>query len=448
MQTEKTDREILAQFGVVFDERPDARLSQFGGVSPVLAFLKKGKFRERLAGQLGDKRARSCLQLMLGVLVGAKSLDETERVFRDPLLRRFLGNPVCATELGRDFKSFSKSEIENLHDFNQSLAIFELLQSVPQTEELIFDVDATSVRKFGHQEGVEKGYIEKSKIEDCYQYLLFRLHNLNTFFYGTIRGGSAHSQNGYADYLRRFLPAFKRQWKTCFRTDSGYFSEENIEIYTENEVRFFCKAPMNESRQSFAQISRDLVWICDERNPNIEYASHVTNTKNGTLYREIYKRTRCQSPQLGLFESISYRYDCLTTNDLTVADPKAYLFYNGRANVENNIRELKNDYQLGKIVTENFDANDVITQMTLFAYLIIQHFKRTLLPKDMHRMQLSTIRWQVMNIPGRIFREARRSWIRIQNVFASETFYARIYRKLATLNSWVLAPPDFQVQVA
>jgi hypothetical protein len=442
MATEKTDQEILAQYGIVFDSRPDARLSQFGGLSPILEFLKKGKIRSRLEELFGEKRARSLLQLGVGIVAGASSLEEAFRVSRDPLIHKFLGNPVGAIELGRDLKSFTKSELEHFHDFNQSLAILELLQFVKQDEELIFDVDATSVQKYGNQEGVEKGFIEKDKIEDCYQYLFFRLHNLNTFFYGTIRGGAAHSQNGYSEYLARFLPAFKKQWKVCFRTDSGYFSEKSIDLYSENEARFFCKVPMIKEKQAYAQVSEDLVWIKDTKNSDVEYAILTTNTAKGTLYRQIFKRTKIKQAQLSLLESASYRYDCLATNDLVIEGRSAFEFYNGRANVENNIKELKQDYALGKIVTDNFDANDVITQVTLFFYLLVQHFKKTVLPDDMQRLQLSTLRWKVMNIPGSLFRGARRQWIRIQNIFLSEAIYAKIFRKLESLHSWVLSPPE------
>ena len=199
---------------------------------------------------------------------------------------------------------------------------------------------------------------------------------------------------------------------------------------------------MSVTRQSFAENSGDLAWYSDPKRSGVEYASWLTNTALGTVYREIFRRTKIRQSQLSLLGAASYRYDCLATNDLSIKEWDAFDFYNGRANVENNIRELKYDYALGKIVTESFDANDAITQVTLLFYLLIQHFKRTLLREDMQRMQLSTLRWQVMNIPGQLFREARRTWVRIQNVFASEALYAEIYRKLLRLRSWILAPPE------
>lgn len=441
MQTQETDREILARYGIVFDTRPDARLSQFGGVAPILEFLKKGRVRQRLAEIYGEKKARSLLQLCIALITGAKSLEDVHRVGQDPVVRKFIGNPVGPTELSRDFKAFTRTEVESLHEWCMSLPILELLQFVDQGEELVFDVDATSVQKYGHQEGVEMGYIEQNKIEDCYQYLLFRLHNLNTFFYGTIRGGSAHSQNGYTGYLERFLPAFERRWKLAFRTDSGFFSERAFDLYTQYSVRAFCKAPMIETRQSFAQVSAELTWISDPKQVGVEYASYLTKTAAGTTYREIYKRAKISKSQLSLFESVGYRYDCLATNDFTILEWDAFVFYNGRAHVENNIKELKQDYQLGKIVTESFDANDVITQVTLLAYILVQHFKRTSLPDDMGRMRLGTLRWSAFNIPAGLFREARRQWLRLQNVFQTEAFYAGIYRRLDQLRSWVLSPP-------
>ncbi|MEK7691121.1 MAG: transposase, partial [Bdellovibrionota bacterium] len=158
-----------------------------------------------------------------------------------------------------------------------------------------------------------------------------------------------------------------------------------------------------------------------------------------------YKRMRQQKAQLGLFESANYRFDCLATNDLNINPRAAFEFYNGRANIENNIRELKNDYALGKIVTESFNANDVITQVTLLAYLLMQHFKRTLQPKEMFKMRLSTLRWQVLNIPGTMYREARRRWIRLQNVFVSEAFYSWIYQKLSRIKSRVVTPPEVPI---
>jgi hypothetical protein len=439
---------VMKEFGVAFDRRPI--VSQFGGLAPFLAFLSKGQFRRRFAEQFGEQKARSIIQLMIGVIVGAKDMEDVERIGNsDGYIRKYLKQglvgAVGATQLARDFKAFGKAELEVFHDFNMSLSILELARELPQTEVLVFDIDATAVEKYGSQEGVEEGYVEKDKILACYQYLFFRLHNLDTFLYGTIRGGAAHSQNGLVEYLERFLPLFKDKWKTAWRADAGYFNEAAFDVFSENDATFFIKAPMSEPRVGMASHSTELVWRRDERDSGAEYASRLTNTERGTVWREVFKRTKKKGAQLSLLGIAEYRYDCVATNDLVIDEFGAFSFYNARANIENNIRELKNGYSLGDIVTDCFDANDAITQVTMTAYLLMSHFKRLALPKDLRRMQLTTLRWRLFNIPGRMLWSARREWIKLFNVFTDEKTYAAIFYKIKYLRSWVLSPPALAV---
>ena len=128
-----------------------------------------------------------------------------------------------------------------------------------------------------------------------------------------------------------------------------------------------------------------------------------------------------------------------------MVDFDVFAFYNARANIENNIKELKHGYQLGEIVTDSFDANDAMTQATMLAYLLMSHFKRLALPKDMRRMQITTLRWRLFNIPGRMLWATRRQWIRLYNVFTDEKSYAAIFYKVKYLRSWVLKPPALAV---
>lgn len=192
-------------------------------------------------------------------------------------------------------------------------------------------------------------------------------------------------------------------------------------------------------------MSPDVHWT--EEVGGVSYFSRLTNTAKGTMYREVFKRTLIPHKygQMSFFDLENYRYDCIATNDLSTSEEEVFLFYNGRANIENNIKELKQDYQLGKIVTESFNANDVITQLTMLTYMLVRHFQSEVLPEKMQRMQLSTLRNHVFNIPGRILFMQRKIWIRIQNLFLDQFTYAEIFTNLKKLKSWILEPPDLSV---
>lgn len=440
--------QILRQFGYVFSTKHN--LSQFGGLKIFMDLLAKAKLRERLRLEFGDYKARSLLQMMIGIVGGAKTMNDIGAVAKDPLVASFLGNPVEEAQLGRDVRKFSRAEIEALHDFCVSCSVLDFVREISHNEELVFDIDATSVIKYGEQEGVNKGYVGADNPDDCYQYLLIRIHNRNTFLYGTIREGSSHSQNNLCGYLERFLPMLKDKWKSAWRGDSGYYNEDAFDLFSTNDARFFVKAPMIPARLNMAETSPDLHWRViqkankENRFTEISFAERSTNTKKGTKFREVFKRTqKSQWGQMSLGDlGDSVRFDCIATNDFALAPEAIFDFYNGRANIENNIRDLKQDYALGKIITEKFDANDVITQVTLLTYLFIQHLKIKTFPPQLQRQTLSTLRNRLFNIPSSIFRESRKVYLRLQNVFCQAPHYAQILAALATMQSWLVFPPE------
>jgi hypothetical protein len=436
-------RKVLLDFGVEYSTKNN--LSQLGGMKVLLHLLKRGQFRERFTELFDGYKARTLLQTVIGLWAGARTMVEVGQTGKDPLVKKFIGDVVEEAQLGRDFRSFSKQEIESLHDFNISQTIFDLVQKVPQEETLYFDIDATAVEKYGHQEGVQKGYVGNTDPETCYQYLLVYFNNRKTFLYGTVRGGSAHSQNDFCGYLSRFLPMLERRWNTVFRADAGYYNELAFDLMSEHSATFFIKAPMSESRQNFVQTST-LTW--GPTINGISYADYTTVTAAGTKIREIYKRTQTEVTQLSLGEMAGFRYDCVSTNDFTIAEAEAFGVYNKRAHIENAIKELKEDYQLGHIVTDNFDANDAITQITLFAYMIIQVLKNEVLPPKMQRMRLSSLRTHLFNVPACLVHWARRQILRIQNIFTPEAIMASIIKKTLRLQSWAIEPPSPQFVAA
>ena len=64
--TDQDAAKILKQNRIVFD--PNMKATQFSGAAPFLAFLKKGKIRSRLEKEFGAYRARSIMQILVGII--------------------------------------------------------------------------------------------------------------------------------------------------------------------------------------------------------------------------------------------------------------------------------------------------------------------------------------------------------------------------------------------
>ena len=93
-----------------------------------------------------------------------------------------------------------------------------------------------------------------------------------------------------------------------------------------------------------------------------------------------------------------YSYEALVTN-LTSEPLHRWRFYNRRARAELIIRELKYAYALGKIPTNDFQANEAYFQVGLLAYNLLNGFKRLCVPPHLQRATLQRLRQRLFVVP-------------------------------------------------
>ncbi len=409
------------------------KTSSFGGLPTFLCFLERADFRNRMGEILGDVAAKGLLQIMLGSLMGARSMEDVALLSKDKVIKDFIGSPLSATRITRVLRKVAKSQIQHLHELTLSNALLDMAASTDKEYFQTLDFDATAAKKYGHQEGVAYGYLDKNQIKKCYQYQIVRNDALNTIVYGTIRDGSTHSQNDFCGYLNMILPMFSGTWALRIRADSGYFNEEAFDKCHKNNIFFFIKAPMSPSRKAQA-LNTFMTWKPDPDDPNIEYAMRKTVTWEGTPWNEIFKRVKDAENTDG------YKYNCLATNDFRAEPQAAYNFYNQRANIENVNSELKGDLGLGSIVTKWFDVNDIITQGIIILHQLLSHFKRTCLDKADREKRAATLSDNLFRTPAEIMRSSRREWLRVYTTLYDGLTFARIFARIEALtNVFVLS---------
>jgi hypothetical protein len=77
------------------------------------------------------------------------------------------------------------------------------------------------------------------------------------------------------------------------------------------------------------------------------------------------------------------------------------------------IKELKADYPLAKIPTSQFAANDAYFHLLLFAYNLMNWFKRLCLPAGYQSLTLGTLRRQLLLISGELVHTPRGPVLRL-----------------------------------
>jgi len=120
----------------------------------------------------------------------------------------------------------------------------------------------------------------------------------------------------------------------------------------------------------------------------------------------------------------AYVYRVLVTN-LALTPLHVWRFYNARAEAELVIREMKEAYALGKIPTGDWAANCAYFQLVVFAYNLLNWFRRFCLPEPWHRLTLPTIRQRLLVIPGELVRPQGRPVLKLPRSFPyQEEFFA------------------------
>jgi hypothetical protein len=110
--------------------------------------------------------------------------------------------------------------------------------------------------------------------------------------------------------------------------------------------------------------------------------------------------------QVHLWAELDYTVQAYVTNDV-LGDANDIAFeYNGRAEVEPAIAELKNGWGIGKIPSDIFVANHALFLLKLLAHNLMRRFVRWAAP-DLASWRVHWLRRALINVPGRLIRSGR-----------------------------------------
>lgn len=121
------------------------------------------------------------------------------------------------------------------------------------------------------------------------------------------------------------------------------------------------------------------------------------------------------SEQLSLFrrkvQLTSYR------DEFKNQSAKPWKFYNARAAVELIIKELKADYLLAKIPTKHYASSETYFHLLLFAYNLVNWFKRLCMSKSFHQISIKSLRAQMLFVPGELVRTDNKPMLKFPSNF-------------------------------
>jgi len=197
-------------------------LTIYGGLLPILNFMKVLKFREKVGKAVTVDRAANAQYAMvdtiemivIGLMAVATAMEQIVTIWSDTVLQRISGwtTVPVATTLSRIIKLAVPANIIGMeglvHYFRgrvwkQAVRSGHTLRSA--LVEMWVDVDSTVEGVYGKQEGAEKGYNPAKKGQKSYHPLMAFVSETKEVLHSWFRCGSAYSSNGVVAFMKECM---------------------------------------------------------------------------------------------------------------------------------------------------------------------------------------------------------------------------------------------------
>ena len=392
-------------------------LSGWGGLSLMFEYLERIGFYDQLRDSVKEvkvsnnrvERFDSILTFLVTVLIGGNRFAHVQRVFHDEVVRRILGAKRLGSEdtVRRFFLSLSRSEAEDLYTSLQRFSNALLLE---HTNEDVLDLDSTILERYGHQEGVAKGYHSTRAAQLSHHPLLAMLVRAKHIPLVWLRAGGASTLRGAAEFVEELLACLPEGFRIkAVRGDSGFFSEQYLRLFEQKELRYIIPIRMQPPARRFIASIAAAQWqkldalhdIADVR-----YAGHGWIQPRRVLaFRKKIKSDGSNQ----LFDAPSYEFSALVTS-LDLPARECSDFYDQRGECENTIKEFKNDFGARGFSLAKFTPTEAAFRLISVLFNLVSEFKRHVLGDT--SLTLNTISSRVFVI-GALGRAARRVILRL-----------------------------------
>lgn len=409
-------------------EYSDKQVTPFGGMSLMKRFVDQTGIRNYLQElnlpQPGSNRGYNPEHIVesfwLGIWTGASRYIHCDWLRYDQTLHSIFGWEEMPSQstYSRFFGKFNQAR--NTEVFPQLQHWFFNQLGV---DNLTVDFDSTVITRYGDQQGSAKGYNPNKKGRNSHHPLMAFVGQTRMVANTWLRpGNTADSSSCKAFMQETFNEALKGKRIGLVRADSGFYTEELLD-YLETENHNYIMAV-----RMYPNV-KNAVWGLDNwvsLTKGIDLNEMVFGHLDGKPRRYIVVRKKIEDrPKAGgklLFDELpGYRFSCYVTNmDLPL--DQIWNIYNTRADCENRIKELKEDFGLENFCLKDFWATEASFRFIMVAYNLLSLFRHFALNHH-NRATLKTLRvycfalgaWQANHANKKVLKIAlpakRRPWM-------------------------------------
>jgi hypothetical protein len=361
-------------------------------------------------------------QSVFGRLAGYEDVNDADHLAHDPAVRWIVGGravtqtAASASQMGR-FETEVLSQKANLSALTDlSGRWIDRVHARRPVKGIVLDMDSSVSPTFGEQEGTAyNGHFGCT----CY-HPLFVFNQFGDLERCALRPGNVHSAEGWREVLEpvvaRYRTTMKRRY---FRADAGFAAPEVYELLEAEDYGYVIRLPANPVLQRrIAHLLKRPVGRPPHEVRRF-YASFRYQAQSWSRSRRVVAKVEWHPGEL--YPRVGF----LVTN-LCRPPERVVAFYNGRGTAEQWIKEGKNAIRWTRLSCRSMQANAVRLQLHALADNLANFFRTLVLPDEIERWSLTTLREKVVKIGAKVIAHARSTVFQMAEVAVSCSLFRRM----------------------
>ena len=362
-------------------EYSDKPVTPYGGMSLMKRFIDQTRIRDFLGTldlpQPGSNRGYAPEQIIesfwLSIWTGASRYIHCDWLRYDKVLQSIFqwDNMPSQSTYSRFFGKFSQKRNTDVFPVLQNWFFDQI-----GVDNITVDFDSTVITRYGEQQGSAGGYKPNKRGRNSHHPLMAFVGQTKMVANAWLRPGNTGDSSSCKAFMQEtFDLALKGKKVGLVRADSGFYTEELLSYLENKKHKYIMAVKMYPNVKSEVWGLKNWVTLA----PGIELNEMIFSHQNGQPRRYVIVKKQVEiRPKSGgkqLFEDLpGYRFSCYVTN-LELPLDQVWNVYNTRADCENRIKELKDDFGLENFCLQDFWATEASFRFIMVSYNLMSLFR-------------------------------------------------------------------------
>ena len=387
-------------------------LSSDGGLLMIKEFLValgiekliKDDFKTQDTASFRIHKDQDNLLQMIYQIFGTYYEDNcADELRKDPVMSAILGKEALASQPTIS-RFFNRMDDSTLRQFDAIMCeLRKKVYSIKRPEYVLFDIDTTLLPTYGKQEGEGFNYHYQAH---GYHPILCYDGLTGDLLRAMLRDGTDYCSKDSAEFMKPLISEYRKLYPSIqmyARGDSGFAAPELYDLFEDNDVKYAIRLKINKTLMSEAQDKTEALMTVAVHNA-VDYA---------VTYGEfMYKAGSWRSERRVIFKiekpanQLNFMYTFIVTN-MKMEPYKVLSYYCNRGRMENFIGECKDGFDFASVSSKSKVVNANRLQLHALVYNIFNLFRRLVLPAQMRKHLIDTVRLKLLKIATKVVRSSR-----------------------------------------